>query len=76
MEAVANFSVLGTAVGMLADAHTPFSLVRHDYYRRILCRYLGKLVEYGEYPGDDGALGSLVRNICWRNAEQYFGFRI
>ena len=74
IDAVATFSVLGTAVGMLADAHTPFSLVRHDYYRRSLCRYLGKLVEYGEYPEGAEALGSLVRNICWRNAEKYFGF--
>lgn len=74
IDAVATQSVLGTAVGMLADAHTPFSLVRHDYYRRSLCRYLGKLVEYGEYPGDDVALGELIRNLCSRNAERYFGF--
>ena len=74
LRTVGSLSVLGTAVGMLADAHNPFSLVRHEYYRRILCNYIGKQVVRGEYPIDIKTLHELVADICCHNAERYFGF--
>ena len=60
---------------MLADARTPFSLSRHEYYRRILCNFIGNMVENGEYLADTGRLGLMVRDICYGNALRYFGFR-
>ena len=42
--------VLGTFVGMLIDDSRSFlSYTRHDYFRRILCNFLGRWVEAGEY---------------------------
>ncbi|MBR5453424.1 MAG: glucuronate isomerase, partial [Clostridia bacterium] len=38
----------------------------------ILCNIIGGWVEDGEYPDDEKALGSIVRDICYNNAEKYF----
>ncbi len=48
------------------------SYARHEYFRRVLCRLLGRWAEDGEYPGDLETLGGLVRDICYHNAARYF----
>lgn len=68
--------LLAGSVGMLTDSRSFTSFPRHEYYRRILCNKLGALVERGEYPGDMELLGSMVEDICWRNAVKYFGFAL
>ena len=74
LRALANLGVLPTFVGMLTDSRSLVSYPRHEYFRRILCNLLGEWVENGEYPNDLDALGETVRDICYRNAERYFGF--
>ena len=67
------------SVGMLTDSRSFTSFVRHEYYRRMLCEKLGYLVESGQYPGDEAsltALGTMVEDICWKNAVKYFEFQI
>ena len=71
---VADLSVLGNALGMLTDSRSFLSYTRHEYYRRILCNWMGNLVENGEYPADMTYLGQLVEDICYNNAARYFGF--
>ena len=66
--------LLSGSVGMLTDSRAFTSFVRHEYFRRILCAKLGDLVEQGQYPCDVETLGELVRDVCHRNAERYFGF--
>lgn len=66
--------MLSGSVGMLTDSRSFTSFVRHEYYRRILCEKIGRLVENGEYPADIDFLGSMVQDICWRNAVNYFDF--
>lgn len=66
--------MLSGSVGMLTDSRSFTSFVRHEYYRRILCEKLGRLVEEGLYPCDLGALGAMVEDVCWKNAVNYFGF--
>ena len=66
--------LLSGSVGMLTDSRAFTSFVRHEYFRRILCAKLGELVEQGQYPCDTETLGELVRDVCHRNAERYFGF--
>ena len=63
---------LAASIGMLTDSRSFTSFVRHDYFRRILCRKLGSLVEDGFYPDDMSVLGNTVRNICYNNAERFF----
>ena len=38
----------------------------------MLCALLGRWVENGEYPNDLETVGSLVADICYRNAKRYF----
>ena len=71
---VGNLSVLGNALGMLTDSRSFLSYTRHEYYRRILCNFLGNLVENGEYPADIEFLGKIVEDISYNNANRYFGF--
>jgi glucuronate isomerase len=58
---------------MLTDSRSFMSFPRHEYFRRILCDLLGREVESGELPNDEAMLGTLVQNVCFRNAEQYLG---
>ncbi|MBK1882627.1 glucuronate isomerase [Luteolibacter pohnpeiensis] len=74
IELVASLGALGTSVGMLTDSRSFTSYVRHDYYRRLLCQYLGSAVEAGEIPSDLDDLQSLVANICYHNAASYFNW--
>lgn len=64
------------SVGMLTDSRSFTSFVRHEYYRRILCDKLGRLVEQGQYPNDMEFLGQMVKDICWKNAVEYFEFEL
>ncbi len=68
--------LLSGSVGMLTDSRSFTSFARHEYYRRILCNKIGELVEKGEYPCDMDTLGTMVENICWKNAVDYFGFKL
>ena len=72
---LANLGVLGNFIGMLTDSRSFLSYTRHEYFRRILCRFLGGLVADGEYPADLSFLGSLVRDICYNNCLRYFEFK-
>ncbi|MBE7010618.1 MAG: glucuronate isomerase [Ruminococcaceae bacterium] len=74
MRTLANFGILPYFVGMLTDSRSFLSFVRHEYFRRILCNLLGTWVTNGEYPSDYDRLGQMVKNICYLNAKQYFGF--
>lgn len=68
----ARSSVLGTYVGMLTDSRSFLSYPRHEYFRRILCNFIGNLVENGEFPNDENLLGKMVENISYNNAENFF----
>ncbi|MHA6485362.1 glucuronate isomerase [Paenibacillus sp. strain BS8-2] len=74
MNSLANFGLLSRFVGMLTDSRSFLSYTRHEYFRRLLCNLLGEWAENGEAPNDLELLGSIVENISYRNAKQYFGF--
>ena len=74
LKAFSDLSVLGCFIGMLTDSRSFLSYTRHEYFRRILCNYIGDLVENGEYPYDLPALEKLVADICCNNAKAYFGW--
>ena len=63
---------LGAFVGMLTDSRSFLSYPRHHYFRRILCNYLGGLMENGEMTGDMDFVGSVVKDVCYNNAINYF----
>ena len=71
---LANFGLLSRFIGMLTDSRSFLSYPRHEYFRRILCNFIGESVEQGEWPADLEWLGTLVENICYGNAKAYFDF--
>ena len=73
MSALANLGLLSRFVGMLTDSRSFLSYPRHEYFRRVLCNMVGMWVENGEAPEDYELLGSMVRNISFNNAVDYFG---
>lgn len=72
LKSLANLSILGNFVGMLTDSRSFLSYTRHEYFRRILCNFLGKLVDNGEYPEDYKMLERIVSGISYENAKRYF----
>lgn len=74
INALSNIGLLSCFVGMLTDSRSFLSFPRHEYFRRILCNLIGRDVHNGELPNDTPWLGSLVRDICYYNAKQYFEF--
>lgn len=73
MNALSNLGLLSRFVGMLTDSRSFLSYSRHEYFRRILCNLIGQDIENGELPRDMDLLGGMVRNICYKNAADYFG---
>ncbi len=73
-QAAANLYPLSLSVGMLTDSRSFISYPRHELYRRVLCNYLGQLVERGEYFSGEEELRILIENVCYRNAREFFGF--
>ena len=59
-------------LGMLTDSRSFLSYARHQYFRRILCSFLGGAIERGEMTSDLEIVGSVIRNICYNNAVKYF----
>jgi len=74
LENLANIGYLAGFVGMLTDSRSFVSYPRHEYFRRILCDFLGRLVENGEFPNDLNLLGEIVSDISYNNVKEYFGF--
>ncbi len=63
---------LAVFVGMLTDSRSLLSYPRHHYFRRILCNYLGTMMENGEMTTDMERVGAVVRDICFNNSVAYF----
>ena len=73
MNALSNLGLLSRFVGMVTDSRSFMSYPRHEYFRRVLCNLLGQDVEEGQIPDDPELLGTMIQNICYGNADAYFG---
>ena len=71
LKTIANQGMLAYFVGMLTDSRSFLSYVRHDYFRRILCSFIGELVESGEYKNDEKILKEIIEGISFRNIINY-----
>ncbi|MBO4927332.1 MAG: glucuronate isomerase [Clostridiales bacterium] len=72
LRSLAAQSYLPGFIGMLTDSRSFLSYARHDYFRRILCDYLGGLVERGEFTKNMELVGSIVQDISYNNARNIF----
>ncbi len=71
LSTVAEYTALGTHLGMLTDSRSFASYPRFDFFRRILCDTVGAYVERGEY--DPRAAEALVTDVCYRNVKEFLG---
>ena len=73
INALSNLGLLPRFIGMLTDSRSFLSYPRHEYFRRILCNLFGRDIENGELPADFDLVGATIKDICYRNAVNYFG---
>ncbi len=76
INALSNNGLLSRFVGMITDSRSFLSYPRHEYFRRLLCGMIGEDVESGALPHDHELLANLVRDVCFRNARNYFGLAL
>ena len=76
LSALMDQGLLMHFVGMLTDSRSFISYCRHEYFRRILCDLVGSLVEAGEIPNDSELLQTLIENVCFNNAKEYFSIEL
>ena len=75
MTALSNLGLFSRFVGMLTDSRSFISYPRHEYFRRIMCDVVGHDVESGRLPASEmDFIGQMVEDICYNNADRYFGF--
>lgn len=72
LEKTAAYGVLSTFVGMTTDSRSLLSLSRHDWFRRVLCRWIAGKVAAGDYPDDPGLLLPMLEAVCYGNAKRFF----
>jgi glucuronate isomerase len=72
LNVLSNFGLLSRFVGMVTDSRSFLSFPRHEYFRRILCNVLGDEIQKGELPNNLQLIGTMVENICYKNAVSYF----
>lgn len=68
LEALSSFGLLATFVGMTTDSRSLVSLVRHEYFRRVLCDWIGEQAAKGTFTDDLEELTTLLRAVCHDNA--------
>ena len=44
--------------------------MRHDYFRRILCKWVAEKVATGAFPDDEALLRPMLENVCYKNAKE------
>ncbi len=74
LKTLANLGILGKFIGMETDSRSFTSYARHEYFRRIMCRLIGRWVEDGWYADDEEMLKEIVCGISYNNAVKYFNF--
>ena len=73
LNALSSCGLLSRFVGMTTDSRSFMSYPRHEYFRRVLCNVLGGEMEAGLLPDDRALIGTMIGNICFGNAADYFG---
>ena len=69
-----SLGLLRRFVGMVTDSRSFLSYPRHEYFRRLVCNYIGGEVEKGLIPDEEELLKPLIEGISYKNAKEYFGF--
>ena len=76
LEKLSELLHITSLVGMLTDSRSFLSYPRHHYFRRILCNYLGEMMEKKEMTNNIPFVGKVIEDISFNNAVQYFDIEI
>lgn len=68
---VSSMALLSASVGMLTDSRSIISYARHNYFRRLLCNYVGDISEKGEFTKDFNILKKIVCDISYFNVKEF-----
>ena len=71
---ISSLGILRRFIGMVTDSRSFLSYPRHEYFRRVLCNYIGEEVEKGLIPDEEELLKPIIEGISYRNAKEYLGF--
>ena len=74
MRDLSSFGLMRRFVGMVTDSRSFLSYPRHEYFRRLVCNFIGEQVEKGYIPNEEELLRPLIEGISYTNARDYFNF--
>lgn len=69
-----TMGLLRRFIGMVTDSRSFLSYPRHEYFRRLLCNFIGEEVEKGLIPDREELLKPMIEGISYCNAKEYLGF--
>jgi glucuronate isomerase len=72
LNTLSNQGLISTFIGMLTDSRSFLSYSRHEYFRRLLCNLFAEDIKKGYIPNDINWIGSIIADICYNNAKNYF----
>ncbi|MCX6333187.1 MAG: glucuronate isomerase [Bacteroidia bacterium] len=71
---LASLGLMRRFIGMVTDSRSFLSYPRHEYFRRLVCNYVGEEVEKGIIPDEEELLKPLIEGISYKNARDQFRF--
>ena len=71
LRTLSAYGLLSRFIGMTTDSRSILSFSRHEYFRRILCQYIGEMAERREIPEDMEFLSQLACGIAYHNAKEW-----
>ncbi len=72
LNTLSSYGLLHHFIGMTTDSRSVLSFYRHEYFRRILCNFIGQQVAIEHLPNDWELLQTLVQAVCYDNAKHWF----
>ncbi len=73
LRVTADHSLLSIFPGMASDSRSILSMHRHEYFRRVMCRWLSRQVAEQRMPDDLDALVDLSRRMIYENPARILG---
>jgi glucuronate isomerase len=71
---LASLGLMRRFIGMVTDSRSFLSYPRHEYFRRLICNFVGEEVEKGLIPNEDELLKPIIEGVSYKNAREHFGY--
>lgn len=71
LKLISSQGMMAYFVGMVTDSRSFLSYIRHDYFRRILCSFIGRLIDNNEFEYNPEVIKEIIQGICFENIKKY-----